>query len=183
LACIYGGTRGRLCTTRYLTACRHGNTFPQGRMEHASKCCTADIADKDAAFPLGRKKNQYNKTNVNNHGSTWPGLGRHHPNIGTSWRCPCRAADRKLVSQSLGSYSRRPCSRLLEERREHPSVCPRCCHPSHRTAAVQRHRIRDSMVCILCWPNPATLSVAQGYMCRMKLRARYQKGERHRTSP
>lgn len=49
-----------------------------------------------------------------------------------------------------------------------------CCHPSHRTAAVQRHRIRDSMVRIVVQRH-----CRQGIMCRMKLRAK-TKGRRHR---
>lgn len=103
-------------------------------------------------FPSAEKKTQ-NTTRPNvNRGSAWSGLGRHHPkyrDLVVVVLMPCRAADRKVVSQSLGSYSRRPCSRPLEGRREYPSACPRCCHPSHCTAAVQRHRIRDSMVRIV----------------------------------
>lgn len=67
---------------------------------------------------------------------------------------PCRAADRKVVSQSLGSYSRRPCSRPLEGRREHPSACPRVLPPiaSHRSGTTSSNPRFHGAYC------PATLS-------------------------
>lgn len=120
-----------------------------------------EIADNYAPFRLGReKKHQPNKTNVN-HGPPWPGLGRHHPNIGTSWWCSCHAVQR-TARWCPRAQARIPDDLVPVRSRDVASTRPPalgCCHPSHRTAAVQRHRIRDPMVRIVQRPLSARNNV------------------------
>lgn len=115
-----------------------------------------EITDNYAPFRLGRKKKTPTQQDQR---QPWPALARSRQTP-PQYRdlvvvlMPCRAADRKVVSQSLGSYSRRPCSRPLEGRREHPSACPRVLPPiaSHRSGTTSSNPRFHGAYC------PATLS-------------------------
>lgn len=149
-----GTTRGRSCALRYMTARQNP---PPTRLKHASiyypqwKSPTIMLLFVSAEKKPPTQQDQR---------QPWPALARSRQTP-PQYRdlvvvlMPCRAADRKVVSQSLGSYSRRPCSRPLEGRREHPSACPRVLPPiaSHRSGTTSSNPRFHGAYC-----RPATLS-------------------------
>lgn len=168
-----GTTRGRSCTLRYMTARQNP---PPTRLKHASIYYPQWKSPTIMLLFVSAEKKPTNPTRPT---STMARLGQV-------------SADTTPISGPRGGAHAMPCSGpqggVPEPRLVFQTIVPvrsrdvastrppalGCCHPSHRTAAVQRHRIRDSMVRIVVQRH-----CRQGIMCRMKLRAK-TKGRRHR---